>query len=233
MLTRIGLIGDHDPRVLAHRAIPPSLARAGAALRVEVEHDWLATESIAPDDTGLLERYDALWCVPASPYRSTEGALAAIRYAREQGVPFLGTCGGFQHALLEFARNVAGMAGAAHAELEPEAHEPLIGPLACALVERRGGIFLQPGSRAHVLCDRSELDEGYHCSYGLNAVHEAALARAGLVFSGRDGNGEVRVFELPSHPFYLGTLFQPERAGLNGEAHPLVRGLVAAAARAS
>lgn len=227
-LLTIGLVGDHDPAVLAHQAIPRALALAAASLAAEVEPRWIGTDRVG-EPAVTLGPCAGIWCVPASPYRSTEGALAAIRYARERGVPFLGTCGGFQHALIEYAQNVLGVAGAAHAELDPAAADPLIAPLTCALVEQQGTIHLVPGSRAQRLCGTDTLVEGYHCSFGLNPAHEAALAAGGLVFTGRDPAGDVRVAELPSHPFWLATLFQPERAALRGEAHPLIRGFVAAA----
>ena len=95
----IGLVGDYDAGVTAHQAIPRALALAQAALGAPVEFRWLPTETI--DSDAILAPYDALWCVPASPYRSMAGALRAIRFARERPLPFLGTCGGFQHMLLE------------------------------------------------------------------------------------------------------------------------------------
>ncbi len=101
---RVGLIGDHDPSVTAHQAIPMALALAADALAVSVEHEWVPTESIATHER--VADFDGLWCVPASPYRRTDGALVAIRFAREERRPFLGTCGGFQHAILEYARHV-------------------------------------------------------------------------------------------------------------------------------
>src|SRR5262245_39920952 len=115
---RIGLIGDHDPAVTAHRAIPRALELAAERLGVTVETEWIPTEEIENEER--VSAFDGLWCVPASPYRSTEGALRAIRFAREQGRPFLGTCGGFQHALLEYARDVLGWSDAEHGELSPE-----------------------------------------------------------------------------------------------------------------
>jgi CTP synthase (UTP-ammonia lyase) len=229
-LLTIGLVGDHDPAVLAHEAIPRALALAAASLAANVQAEWIGTERVGADPGTTVAHCAGLWCVPGSPYRNTAGALAAIRYARERGVPFLGTCGGFQHALVEYAQNVLGIADAAHAELDPDAPDPLIAPLACALVEQQGTIRLAAGSRAQRLCGTEELVEGYHCSFGLNPTHEAALTAGGLLFTGRDPAGEVRIAELPSHPFWLATLFQPERAALRGEAHPLIRGFVAAVA---
>jgi CTP synthase (UTP-ammonia lyase) len=225
---RVGLIGDPDPAVTAHRAIPPALALAGDALGVAVEPVWLPTARLTAEAARGLGAFDGLWRVPASPYQNTEGALGAIRFAREQGLPFLGTCGGFQHALIEYARNVAGMADAAHAEVSPDAARPLISRLSCALVEERGEILLQAGSRAREAYGVERVEEGYHCSFGLNPAHEAALADGRLSFTGRDPAGEVRVMELRDHPFFLATLFQPERSALRGEVHPLIRALVAA-----
>src|SRR4051812_25499130 len=116
---RVALIGDYHPDVVAHQAIPRALQDAAQKLQTTVDGCWLATERItnAPDD--LLQSFDAFWCVPASPYRDTDGALHAIQHARTNNVPFLGTCGGFQHAVLEFARNVVNDLDAAHAELDP------------------------------------------------------------------------------------------------------------------
>lgn len=99
---RVALVGDYDPAVIAHQAISRALALAAEACGRPVQPQWLPTESISRDAD--LDDFDAIWCVPASPYRSMDGALRAIRYARERGVPFLGTCGGFQHAVLEYAR---------------------------------------------------------------------------------------------------------------------------------
>ena len=124
---RIGLIGDYNPAVTAHQAIPRALALTGDTLRVPIDHEWIPTEEI--HDAARLSGFDGLWCVPASPYRSMEGALRAIRFAREQGRPFLGTCGGFQHAIIEYARNVLGWADAEHAETAPNAARPVITPL--------------------------------------------------------------------------------------------------------
>jgi CTP synthase (UTP-ammonia lyase) len=144
---RVGLVGDYNPEVKAHVAIPKALALASAAEGSAVEADWVETRSLDGPAGERLARFDALWCVPASPYANAEGALGAIRFARERGVPFLGTCGGFQHAAIEYARNVLGRAEADHAETSPGAAVPLIAPLACALVGARGRVHFAAGGR--------------------------------------------------------------------------------------
>ena len=100
---RIALIGDHDPAVVAHRAIPLALALATDPSGDPVDAVWVHTSTLVGDVTAPLEMFDGIWCVPGSPYANTHGALAAIRMAREQHRPYLGTCGGFQHALFEYA----------------------------------------------------------------------------------------------------------------------------------
>jgi CTP synthase (UTP-ammonia lyase) len=225
----IGLIGDYDPGVTAHRAIPLALELAGRELTVAIEPVWLHTTTIAALGTGGLARFHGLWCVPASPYADTDAALEAIRFARSAPRPFLGSCGGFQHAVLEAARHLLGMPGAAHAELEPDAADPVITPLACALVDRAGTLALAPGSRLARAYGRVETVEEYHCSYGLAPGLERRLADAGFAVAARDPAGEVRALELAGHPFFVTTLFQSERQALRGTAPPIVRAFLEAA----
>nr|WP_322941314.1 CTP synthase [Pseudomonas sp. s4] len=225
---KVALVGDYNAAIAAHRAIPEALRLASEALGVAVEHDWLVTDVIV-DDAALMA-YDGIWCVPGSPYAATEGALRAIRFAREQGVPFLGTCGGFQHALLEYARNRLGWTEAEHGELSPHAPTPLIAPLACALLDVSEHVHLLSGSRIAELYGVREISEQYLCRYGLaDAFVEPLMAQA-LKACGHDQAGAVRAIELEDHPFFIATLFQPERAALEGRLPPVVAGLVGACA---
>jgi CTP synthase (UTP-ammonia lyase) len=224
----IGLVGDYDQSVPAHQAIPPALQRAADALRVEVEFEWVSTNEIG--SVSRISQFNGLWCVPASPYRSMDGALLAIRHARESAVPFLGTCGGFQHAVVEYARNVLGWSDAEHAETAPNAARAVISPLECALVEATGAVRLFPGTRIASAYGVQETTEGYRCRYGLNPEFQAALVAGPLRAAADDETGEVRAVELDGHPFFVATLFQPERAALKGELAPLVVAFVGACA---
>jgi CTP synthase (UTP-ammonia lyase) len=225
----IGLIGDYSASVPAHVAIPQALDLAAGAVGCTVRVEWLPTEQLTGDVSERLARFDGLWCVPASPYASMDGALRGIRFAREHGRPFLGTCGGFQHALIEYARNVLGLIDADHAESNPETSFPLMVALQCALVEATGTVALQPGSRVAALYGQGQVVEAYHCSFGLNPHYEALLSGTSLRISGRDSGGEVRIVELEEHPFYVATLFQPERSAFKGRPHPLITAYVSAA----
>ncbi|MGU1119328.1 glutamine amidotransferase-related protein, partial [Pseudomonas aeruginosa] len=111
---RIALVGDHDPHITAHRAIPLALRLAGEALGLEIAFDWLASDRLPAEPA--LERYDGFWCVPGSPYRDADAVLRLIAHARGRRRPFLGTCAGFQHTILEFARNALGWQAATHGE---------------------------------------------------------------------------------------------------------------------
>jgi CTP synthase (UTP-ammonia lyase) len=227
--TLIGLVGDYDAGVTAHQAIPRALALAQSALGAPLEFRWLPTESIESDD--VLAPFDALWCVPASPYRSMAGALRAIRFARERPRPFLGTCGGFQHAVVEYARNVLGWADAEHAETAPDAARPVIAALACSLVEVTDKVQLRPGSRIAAAYGATAAAEGYHCRYGLNEAFRETLVSGALRVTAEDAAGDIRALELQDHPFFVATLFQPERAALTGRLPPLVAAFARAAVR--
>jgi CTP synthase len=223
---RIALIGDYNPSVRAHQAIPRALALAVDA-GVDCQWEWLHTSALTGDPSTQLRDFDGIWCVPASPYANTRGALNAIRFARESGRAFLGTCGGFQHALMEYAEAVWGVA-AAHAEVDPAAVDPVIAPLMCSLVEQSGQLFFVPGSHLASIYGMASTSEEYHCRYGLNPHYAERLASGALRASARDQVGEVRAIELDGHPFFIGTLFQPERSAFTGQRHPLIRAFVVA-----
>lgn len=226
-IVRIGLIGEYSPDVVAHRTIPIALSMASATLGCNVEYDWLPTDKIAAD-IAVVEPYDGLWCVPASPYASMEGALNSIRYARESGIPFLGTCGGFQHALIEYARNMLHIEEADHAESNPDASVLFVTPLTCALRGVKGTVMLDPGSMAARIYGKTEAIEEYNCGFGLNPKYRPIIEESELPITGVDDEGEARVIELRGHPFFIGTLYQPERAARDGIEHPIITAFVRA-----
>ncbi|ANN21240.1 hypothetical protein SD37_40465 [Amycolatopsis orientalis] len=221
---RVALVGDRSDGVRSHVRIPKLFERLAERDGLELDAYWIPTDAV-----GDLTGFDAVWLVPGSPYRSEAGAVDTVRAARENGVPFLGTCAGFQHALLEFARNVCGLGGIGHAENAPDADERLIVPLACSLVGHEGAVDVTPGTLAARILGAERSVERYHCSYGLDSRHLETLVAHGLVFSGFDGDGDARIVELPDHPFFLATLFQPELAGDGTRPHPVVQAFARAA----
>jgi CTP synthase (UTP-ammonia lyase) len=227
-MIRIALVGDRSATVRAHARVPILLDALASRDRVDLDAYWIPTPEA--DEADVLRGFAGIWLVPGSPYRSEAGAVAAARTARESGIPFLGTCGGFQHAMLEFARNVCGLPAARHAETTSGDDDALIVELACSLTGHEAAINLTPGSRVEQVLGTSRTIERYHCSYGVGEGYLDLLRTHGMRFTGMDDNGEVRVAELPEHPFYLATLFQPELAGDGTRAHPVIRAFARAAA---
>lgn len=224
--TRIALVGDRSTAVRAHERIPEIAGRYD-----DVDLHWLSTTDLAPAEATA---FDGVWVVPGSPYADEDRVVETIRAARTGGTPLLGTCGGYQHMVLEFARNVVGIrvrhaespvAGAADGGDAP-ASTALITELACSLKGRSGQVDVVPGSRAAtVLGERSF--ERFHCSFGLTAADAEPLMAAGLVVSGTSPEGEPRVVELQGDAFWLGTAFQPELA--DAQPHAVIDAFVAAA----
>jgi CTP synthase (UTP-ammonia lyase) len=225
-MTSIALLGDRDLGYLTHRALEATLE----LLPPDVDARWVASDSAEARATA---GFDGLWVVPGTPYRDAAAVLAAIGRAREQGQPVLGTCGGFQHQLLDLGRHVAGIAGAVHAEDEPGSEAPLVAPLACGLYGEERVVVPVPGTRLAAICG-DEPFVGFHfCGFGLNESRLPALTTAGVVVGAWAEDAGVEAVELPGHPFYLGTLFQPQVGALRGEPlHPLVGALVEAASGA-
>ena len=225
---RIALVGDRSANVRAHARIPGLIDALLRRDSVALDPYWIATPDAVEAD---LAGFDAIWIVPGSPYESAEGAIRAARVAREEKIPLLGTCGGFQHALLEYARDVCGLVEVENAEVTPEAEHQLIVPLECSLMGHEEAVMIAPGTLAARICGAARRVERYHCNFGLNAEYLEALTDGGLRFTGFDDTGNVRIMELPGHPFFIGTLFQPELQGDGTQPHPIIAALGAAAAR--
>ena len=223
----IGIIGEFNPNNPLHPATNEAITHSFARQGVKATIEWLPTNK-----TFNLRQFDGFWCSPGGPYQSLEGALEMIRWARVERKAFIGTCAGFQHAVLEFARNVLGIKDAMHAEYDPDAPNAFIRPLICSLVGKKLAIRLKPGSRAANFYGATEIVESYYCNFGLNPEGREPLEAAGLVISGWDdtevspsadpGTPEARVIELPDHPFFLATLFVPQTASTPERPHPLI-----------
>lgn len=222
---RLSLVGDYRADAVAHQAIPLAIERAARWLNIPVEAEWIATDQLDQTD---LTRSDAVWVVPGSPYRNDNGVFETLRWARESGKPLLGSCGGFQYAVIEYARNVLGWHDASHAETDTGGRM-VIAPLSCSLVEQRGLVRFEAGSRIAQAYGTLGSDEGYHCNFGVNPDFSNALGDNTLRITAWDEAGDVRGVELPDHPFFVATLFQSERAALQEKDSPLVIAWIQAA----
>ena len=225
---RLAIIGEHDPTFEPHQAVDGNVAQVATALAIDVQATWISTEIIAAEGTGPLVNYDAVWISPGSPYRNFDGALTAIRYAREREVPLLGTCGGFQHVVLEFGRHVMGLDDAAHEEIAPDANRLLVTALTCSPAGQTMSVTLDSSSRVAGWYGTTRITERYYCKYGLNPQYEEEIEAAGLRVVGWDDGGEPRLVDIPSHPFFIGALFVPLPSADPDTPHPLVAAFIEA-----
>jgi CTP synthase (UTP-ammonia lyase) len=225
----IGVIGDYDADRPTHRATDAAIGHVADRRGWTVETKWISTPMAEGNADQVLWDFDGLWIAPGSPYECLQGALDSIEYARRSGIPLLGTCGGFQHVVIEFAQHVAGLVDAAHAEYDANALRLVVTPLTCPVAGRVCEVLIEPGTVAHSAYRSTTASEHYRCSFGLNSDYVPLLREAGLVVSGTDETGEVRVIELPRQPFFLATLFVPQLSSSPDNPHPLVAALLAAA----
>jgi CTP synthase (UTP-ammonia lyase) len=220
---QIGIIGDRQPANLTHPATEAALHHAADRLTVALEITWLPTASLDPLPAGHLVRYDALWCAPGSPYQSMDGALNAIRWAREHNQPLLGTCAGFQHIVVEYARTVLGIDDAQHAEYGDTTAPLMVTPLSCALEPGMNlEILVDSDSHAGRIYRQRQVWEQYYCTFGLNRAYQAPLHDAGLRIVGVEPDGEARIVEVTGHRFFVGTLFVPQLNSTADHPHPLI-----------
>lgn len=222
---RLLVLGDRDPQFLSHREIDATLALLRAR---GVDAGWVGTDTAQARDP---DGFDAVWLLPGTPYRDDAAAYAAIRHCLATGMPFLGTCGGFQYACVELARSRAGVADAAHAESHPEGGTLVVQPLACSLYGERRTVTPVAGTRLADICGPEPFDGFHFCGYGVSPEWGERLAAGGVVISATAPDAGVEGIELPDHPFFLATAFQPQVGSAeSGEVAPLIAALVAAAA---
>jgi CTP synthase (UTP-ammonia lyase) len=214
---KLALVGDRSPSVRAHGRIPLLIDALRRREGFVLDPYWIPSTE-AEDLTG----FDGIWVVPGSPYSDPEKVVAAVATAREHQIPFLGTCGGFQHAILHLARDLAGIEDAHHAEYGLTETDVIV-ELECSLVGHEGPITYSPGTLIARIAGVDRSLERYHCAYGIAPGYVALLEQAGVVFGAHDSDGAPRALELSEHPFFLGTLFQPELAGDGTRAHPVIR----------
>jgi len=224
------VIGDEHPGIEGYAEICRALQHSATALCVTLETTWLPTPKLEGKVEVALAPFDALWCGPWGPYSNSAGAVRAIRYAREKQVPFLGTCAGFQHAAIEYARSKLGLPNADHAESNPDGQPLIIAPLPEPLLERTVAVVLDPSSRTARIYQRTSAAEKCRCAFGLNPAYLAPLHSAGLRVTGVNETGAATVLECTEHPFFFATLFLPEHASRAAAPHPLITAFVETAA---
>lgn len=223
MIKKIAILGDFNPAYSTHHALNDSVRMMQKLFDEEIQFDWIATDIFRTETAFGKNIYAGLWIAPGSPYKDMQNVLNTIRYVRENNIPTLGNCGGFQHMVIEYAQNVCGITHASHAEVDPGAAEQVITPLACSLVEQEEMLKLTGrSSQLYNIMQQDELKGKYYCSYGLNENYKNILEANGMDFTAVSADGMTRAFELKNHPFFLGTLFQPALTSSADNPNPIL-----------
>lgn len=176
-MARILLIGEYSAESLPHLATEAAIRHATASLQLSPTVHWISTADVTPD---LVRKATGLWIAPGSPYRNMPGALTAIQVAREEGIPCLGTCGGFQHMIIEYARNVLAFNDASHEEYDPYASRLFVSRLTCSLVGRSLPLRFTAGSKVASIYSSPEATESYYCNFGVNPDLVELLRQVGV-----------------------------------------------------
>jgi CTP synthase (UTP-ammonia lyase) len=226
-MIKLGIMGDFNASNATHVATNEALDHAAKHLRILLTYEWIYTDRIEPEFDTISRSYHGLLIAPGSPYKSMSGVLKIIQYARINKVPVLGTCGGFQHMVIEFARNVLGIQDAEHAETNPYASRMVINPLTCSLKGQSLDIeIIKKPSLAYSIFNADTITENYYCNFGLNPEYQQQIDAAGFTITGSDKHKEARILELQHHPFYLATLFVPQVNSDYEKPHPIIVALL-------
>ncbi|MDN3312054.1 CTP synthase [Microbacterium oryzae] len=246
----IGLVGKYIDLPDAYLSVTEAIKAGGFAQETKVNIRWIPSDTCQTPE-GAREQLSSLdgICVPGGfGIRGIEGKLGALKFAREQGIPTLGLCLGLQCMVIEYARDMAGIAEASSTEFDPESTAPVIATMAeqVDIIDRgdlggtmRLGLYparLAEGSLAADLYGAAEVQERHRHRYEVNNAYRAQIAEAGLVFSGVNPDLDLVEFvELPRdvHPYYIATQAHPELRSRPTDPHPLFRGLIAAAVERS
>lgn len=222
MKPKIAVIGDYNDNNKTHTAIALAVDHVAKTTGRDIETEWIDTERAEYEGYHFFKNYSGIWSAPGGPFKSLEGSLNAIRFARENNVPHIGTCSGFQHAIVEFARNVLHIKEAQLEEYDPNSPALFISKLECSLAGQRLKIFIRKDSLAYTAYATTETEEDYYCNFGINPKFKDRLVHPGLNISGVDQDEEIRIIEVPGHPFFVATLFVPHTNSTPEHPHPLV-----------
>ncbi|MDT8438772.1 MAG: CTP synthase [Wenzhouxiangellaceae bacterium] len=245
----VAMVGKYVDHADAYKSLNEALLSGGLPDRTRVKILPVDSEQIEQQGTAVLEPVDAVLVPGGFGERGFEGKIAAIRFARERGVPYLGICLGLQTAVVEFARNVCGLDGANSTEMDPDTPHPVIGLITEWLDEQGqrqlrdegsdlGGTMrlgaqrcmLVPGSRVRKLYGKEEIYERHRHRYEFNNHYREVLERHGLKIAGLSADDMlVEIIELPDHPWFVGCQFHPEFTSTPRDGHPLFTGFIRAA----
>jgi CTP synthase len=247
----IAMVGKYMDLADSYKSLSEALAHAGVQTRTQVNIIYVDSEDIETKGTDCLKDMDAILVPGGFGNRGIDGKIAAVRYARENGVPYLGICLGMQVAVIEIARDLAGLKNANSTEFDKDAEHPVIGLItewqdASGKVEQRdedsdlGGTMrlggqecqLLEGTIAKELYNADKIIERHRHRYEFNNKYQEQLEATGMKISGRSLDGElVEMIEIPDHPWFVACQFHPEFTSTPRDGHPLFTGFIKAAGK--
>jgi CTP synthase (UTP-ammonia lyase) len=222
MNVEIGIVGDfHNSKTQS--AIVDSIEHSNRELGFTTKYRWIDTIILDNDNYNEeLKHLNGIWSASGSPFKSMNGSLNAIKYARENKIPHIGTCGGYQHTIIEYARNVLGFKNANHAEYSNEITNLFVDKLTCSLVGTRGIVSIRENTVAREIYGTDKIEVDYYCSYGLSDEYKDLVLQGDFISSGFDINNSVRMIELKNHPFFIITAFVPQVDSTYDIPNPLI-----------
>ncbi len=238
---RIGVVGKYVELHESYKSLNEALTHGGIANDVKVVHEFIDSTKLEEGDLSALSAVDAILVPGGFGIRGTEGKILAVRHARERKVPFFGICLGLQMAVIEFARDVLGLAGANSLEFDEKTPHPVV-----TLMDQQKGVTekggtmrlgsypckLKEGTKARELYGADLIHERHRHRFEFNNGYRAQFEAAGMIFSGVNPDlGLVEMIELNNHPHFVGCQFHPEFKSRPATPHPLFAGFVAAALR--
>jgi CTP synthase len=237
---RIAVVGKYVDLTDSYKSLNEALAHGGIANECKVELDFIDSERIEPDNLpDALTKADGVLVPMGFGPRGTEGKIAAVRYAREEHVPFFGICFGMQMAVIEYARNVCGLAAANSLEIDEKTPHPVIDLMSGQRMVTKKGGTMRLGAYPCVLADNSlaarmygkrKISERHRHRYEFNNTYRDTLTKHGLLLSGvSPDDALVEIVELANHPWFLGCQFHPEFKSRPFDCHPLFKGFIRAA----
>lgn len=220
---KIAIIGEYNKNFRPHLATNEAIEHSRRLVKKEFATQWLSTEYVEQNLESVLNEYQGFWIAPGSPYKSMKGALDLIKQTRLKKTPTIGTCGGFQHMAIEFARNVLNIKDAEHGEYNPYASKLVVNPLSCDLKGELLQIkIIDKHSKTYTIYQTETAIERYYCNFGLNPEYESTINERGFKIVGSDTLNEARILELENHPFFIATLFVPQDISTPETPHKLI-----------
>ena len=224
---KIAIVGEYNKEFRPHVATNEAIEHSRKFVNKDFVAKWVSTKYVEQEFEQVINSYNGFWIAPGSPYQSMQGAIDLIKHTRENKIPTIGTCGGFQHMAIEFARNVLDIKDAKHAEYDPYASKLVVNPLSCDLKGDPLEIqIVDKQSKTFGIYESDTIKEKYYCNFGLNPIYQSQFDENGFMIVGTDKHREARILELKNHPFFIATLFVPQDNSTMENPHRLINGFI-------